>query len=616
MRQTREPAANERRDEAITPERRPSAHADHIRPDPNWSSHPSLISFLTTRRIELPPSFPEDNLTTGVATNEGESSPMELRRRQLEALRTDEFDLLVIGGGITGCGIARDAALRGLRIALVEKDDFASGTSSRSSRLIHGGLRYLEHGFLHLVFEASSERRRLLRLAPHLVRPLEFIWPVYAGARVPQWKLNAGLTLYDALALFRNVGTHRKLSARQIATREPDLRHDGLVGGARYFDAATDDARLTLANAIGAREAGAIVLNHARVRELVVDAGVARGARVEDCLGGGTVDVRARVIVNATGPWSNELQRLGDHGLPASNGVRGSKGVHVALARDRVGNHGALTLLSPNDGRVMFILPSGRQTIVGTTDTFTDAPPDEVRASEADVAYLLSAANTFFPDARLARPDVISAWAGIRPLIAGGAEQPDPGTASREHAIAESGQGIVSITGGKLTTYRVMAAEVVDVVAKRLGKRPTSRPPTRNVALPGGDLAYIEEAIGAAERATADAELANHLVHAYGSRWSAVAASIAAPGGAESIGGLKYTIGEMRYIARIEMAYSIADLLLRRTHLGFETRDHGLESAEQVARGVADIFGWSSTEIAAQLEDYARDVKRIFAIDP
>lgn len=556
----------------------------------------------------------EGLLTTDARTD---ASPLALRSRQLEALRNREFDLLVIGGGITGCGIARDAALRGLRVALVEKDDFASGTSSRSSRLIHGGLRYLEHGFLHLVFEASSERRRLLRLAPHLVRPLEFIWPVYAGARVPQWKLNAGLTLYDALALFRNVGTHRRLTARQLASREPDLRHDGLLGGARYFDAATDDARLTLANAIGARESGAIVVNHAGVRELIVDGGIAHGARVEETLSGAHIEVQASVIVNATGPWSDELQRL-DDSLPGRShaAVRGSKGVHVAVARDRIGNHGALTLLSPNDQRVMFVLPSGRQTIIGTTDTFTDAAPDQVRASEADVAYLLSAANHFFPAAHLTRQDVVSAWAGIRPLIAGAAAEVNPNNASREHAIAESGRGVVSITGGKLTTYRVMSAEVVDVVAQRLGKRATSRPPTRNTPLPGGDLAYIDEAVSAAERATADSELASHLVHAYGSRWPAVAEKIGAPGGADHIAGTRYTLGEMRYIAESELAYTLSDLLLRRTHLGFETRDHGLESAERVARGVADVLGWDRTNIAKQVEGFARDVNRIFAIDP
>lgn len=547
-----------------------------------------------------------------------EESPADIRRRQLETLGREEFDLLVVGGGITGCGIARDAALRGLRVALVEKDDFASGTSSRSSRLIHGGLRYLEHGFLHLVFEASSERRRLLRLAPHLVRPLEFLWPVYAGARVPQWKLAAGLTLYDVLALFRNVGTHRRLSARAIAAREPDLKRDGLVGGARYFDAATDDARLTLANAIGAREAGAVVLNHARVVGLLMDGTVARGARVVDALGDTRIDARARVVVNATGPWSDELNRLGDNAPSASGhaAVRGSKGVHVAVARDRIGNHGALTLLAPNDGRVMFILPSGRQTIIGTTDSFTDAPPDEVRASERDVTYLLDAANAFFPTAHLTREDVVSAWAGIRPLIAGGAEQADPGNASREHAIAESAQGVVSITGGKLTTYRVMAAQVVDVAAARLGHAPTRRPPTRTVALPGGDLAYIEEAIAAAERTTADAELAAHLVRAYGSRWPIAAGAIAAPGGSDRIAGTPYTIGEMRYVAHHELAYTLSDILLRRTHLGFETRDHGVDSAEHVARSVASILGWSAADIEAHVSAYQRDVQRIFAIDP
>jgi len=538
-----------------------------------------------------------------------------LRRQHIATLAREEFDLLVIGGGITGCGIARDAALRGLRVALVEKEDFASGTSSRSSRLVHGGLRYLEHGFLHLVFEASGERRRLLRLAPHLVRPLEFLWPVYAGARVPQWKLSAGLTLYDALALFRNVGTHRRLSVRQIAAREPDLRREGLVGGARYFDAATDDARLTLANAVGAVEAGAVVLNHARVTELLLETETRRGARVHDVIGDAEVAVRAKIIINATGPWSNELQRLdGDATRPAK--VRGSKGVHISVARERLGNHGALTLLAPNDARVMFILPSGRLTIIGTTDTFTDAHPDEVRASERDVEYLLDAANTFFPAAHLTRNDVVSAWAGIRPLIATGALNPNPTNASREHAISQSGNGVVSITGGKLTTYRIMAAEVVDTVAEQLGTHVARRPPTLTVPLPGGDLAFIDEAIAAAERATADPALANHLVRSYGSRWSAVADEIGAPSGGERLAGSPYTIGEMRYAVKHEMGFTLADLLLRRTHLAFETRDHGAQSAERVARGVADLLGWNDQDIAKAVEGYARDAQRVFAIEP
>src|SRR5262245_40316855 len=253
--------------------------------------------------------------------------PAERRARQFEALSNTAFDLLVIGGGITGCGVARDAALRGLRVALVEKDDFASGTSSRSSRLIHGGLRYLEHGHLHLVFEASAERHRLLRLAPHLVRPLEFVWPVYAGARVPRWKLSAGLTLYDALALFRNVAAHKRLDASDVSAIEPALRREGLRGGARYFDAATDDARLTLANAIGALEAGAAVVNHAELRAIQLDNGSVAGASVTDTLSGETLEVRARVIVNAAGPWSDAVQHILEPEHAARPAVRGSKGV-------------------------------------------------------------------------------------------------------------------------------------------------------------------------------------------------------------------------------------------------------------------------------------------------
>src|SRR5688572_7738569 len=244
-----------------------------------------------------------------------DSAPVS-RAARIAALADGDFDLLVIGGGVTGCGVARDAALRGLRVALVEKDDFASGTSSRSSRLVHGGLRYLEHGQLHLVFESSAERRRLLRLAPHLVRPLSFTWPVYDGARVSGWKLAAGLALYDALALFRNVGRHRRLRPADVLAHEPALRQDGLRGGALYYDAATDDARLTLANALGAAAGGVVVANYAEVRGFVARASgrgaqhTADGAIVGDRLGERDVIVRARAIVSATGPWSDTLRQL------------------------------------------------------------------------------------------------------------------------------------------------------------------------------------------------------------------------------------------------------------------------------------------------------------------
>ena len=524
-----------------------------------------------------------------------------------------EFDLLVIGGGITGCGIAREAAARGLSVALVEKSDFASGTSSRSSRLIHGGVRYLEHGQIHLVFESSAERRRLLRLAPHLVRPLAFTWPVYAGARIPRWKLGLGLTAYDVLALFRNVRRHRRLSARGVLAREPRLAPDGLRGGALYYDAATDDARLTLANAIGAAELGATVLNHASVRSFVARDGRIIGARVDDELMGGSVDVRAAVVVNATGPWSDTIRALDPSAAPTATrrAVRGSKGTHIAIRRDRVANHDALTLLSPLDGRVMFVLPAGEFAIVGTTDTFTTSSPDDVRATDEDVSYLLATTNRFFPTANLNAGDVVAAWAGIRPLLP--SSRDTPGAASREHAVTVSAAGLVSISGGKLTTYRVMASDVLRIVFRALGRAfgAEDRAP-----LPGGDISSFEQLLGEISRETNDAALAAHLASAYGSRWRRVWSEITSNGGEmRLVDGFPYTVGELRYGARNEMARTLGDLLIRRTKLAFETRDHGMSIAGRAAEAVAESLDWDAAAQSASVAAYAKEVQRIFSID-
>jgi glycerol-3-phosphate dehydrogenase len=534
------------------------------------------------------------------------------RDEALAALGTRHFDVLVIGGGITGAGIARDAALRGLAVALVERDDFASGTSSRSSRLIHGGVRYLEHGHLRLVFESSQERRRLLRLAPHLVRPLEFTWPVYAGARVPRWKLLAGLTLYDVLALFRNVAPHRRLDAAAVLAREPYLRRDGLVGGARYFDAATNDIRLTLANAIGARAGGAVVVNHAMVHALVREGGRVIGARVQDMLTGRDIGIRARAIVNAAGPWGDEVRRLdAPAGAPA---LRGTKGVHIALPPGRLGNRGALTLLSPGDGRVFFILPGESRTIVGTTDTESAAAPDEVRASREDVSYLLRSASHFFPDACLGERDVIAAWAGIRPLVAA-AFGHGPASASREHAVARGTPGVLSISGGKLTTYRTMATEVVDVVERDLGRRVRSAA-TATVPLPGGAIASLKTELAEADRLVGP-PVGAHLVGAYGDAWRLVWElagqddALAQPVASE----LPYIRAELRYAVEREMACTLSDLLMRRTQVAFESRDHGLSAAADSATLVAPLLGWSTRDVSEKIAEYERDVERVFRIE-
>jgi glycerol-3-phosphate dehydrogenase len=498
----------------------------------------------------------------------------QTRRR----LARQQFDLLIVGGGINGAGIARDAALRGLTVALVERDDFASGTSSRSSRLVHGGVRYLEHGFFHLVFESSRERRVLLKIAPHLVRPLQFTWPVYRGARIPRWKLAAGLWLYDLLAAFRNVARHRSLSAVQVLTAEPKLKRFGLLGGATYFDAATNDARLTIANVMSATTAGAGALNYAEVTSLAFAGGRASGASVRDRLTQEVFNVRASAVVNATGPWTDSISRIEDpSSAPA---VLGTKGVHIAVPAHRVGNRAAVTMLAHADQRVMFVLPGGTHTIIGTTDTETHERPDQVRATRADVQYLLDGANSYFPEAKLTCDDVVCAWAGIRPLIASG-NSGNPAGASRESAITVGPRGVIAVTGGKLTTYRAMSEDVVDAVQKYLG-RPRTSSSTATRQLPGS----------ASRPEEGDGRISERIVDE-----------------------LPYTVNDVLAAADHEFACTIADVLVRRTHLAFETRDHGAGVAPRVAELLAPRLGWNSTDIARQLDDYRAEVARLFTID-
>ncbi len=510
----------------------------------------------------------------------GSSAPgpaLSWRDHARQRLTRDHFDLLIIGGGINGAGIARDAALRGLSVALLERDDFASGTSSRSSRLVHGGVRYLEHGFFHLVFESSRERRILLEIAPHLVRPLQFTWPVYKGARIPKWKLNAGLWLYDLLAAFRNVARHRSLNTAQVLATEPKLKRDGLKGGATYYDAATNDARLTIANVVDAVSAGAAALNYAEVTSLLFERGRVSGASARDRFSQAVFEVRAKSVVNATGPWTDAISRIESPSSRAA--VLGTKGVHIAVPAERVGNRAAITMLAHADQRVMFVLPGATHTIIGTTDTHTDERPDQVRATRADVTYLLDAANAYFPEAKLTSDDVVCAWAGIRPLIASG-NSGDPAGASREHAITVGARGVIAVTGGKLTTYRSMSEEVVDRVQSYLAV-PRTLSNTAARPLPGSAVR------------PASIDWRSQLL----------------------VAGLSYTTADVSDAADHEFACTIADVLVRRTHLAFETRDHGVEIAPRVAEWLAPRLGWSAADISRELDDYRAEVARLFTID-
>jgi glycerol-3-phosphate dehydrogenase len=407
---------------------------------------------------------------------------------------------------------------------------------------------------------------------------LAFTWPIYEGARVGKLKLRAGLFIYDLMAAGRSRG-HFSLDAARTLEREPSLRSQRLSAGAVYYDAATDDARLTLANALAARQHGALIVNHASVKSIVRDG--ADGIRATVVRESSSEELRARVAVNATGIWQNDFSSDS-----RASRLRGSKGTHIAVPRERIGNREALTLISPVDGRVMFCLPAGAQTIIGTTDIWTTESPEEVRASQGEVSYLLESANHYFPAANISVSDVVSAWAGIRPL-ASRAKSANPTSISREHSIAVDDLGVINVTGGKLTTYRSMAAEVVNAAEKALGRKPAPSP-TDWVLLPGG-----EREVGVTKLQNGNSDLAAPLVS-----------------------GLPYTGADLVYGVKEEMAATLADLLIRRTHLAFETRDHGIDASARAAEIVAPVLGWSEDVKRARLRAYRSDVERMFTIAP
>jgi len=538
------------------------------------------------------------------------------REHLLRRLREESFDLVVVGGGITGAAIARDAARRGYRTALVEARDFGEGTSSRSSRLVHGGLRYLEQLELDLVFEASQERRTLLRLAPHMVRPLEFLFPLYEDGRVGKVKLDAGMWLYDALSLFRNIERHQMLGTDELEEREPRLRRDGLLGGARYFDAQVDDARLVLVTATSAAEAGAAVANRLEVTEVERRDGVVCGVRVRDLAGGGadpaaaSWSIPARVVVSATGPWTDLTRRMAGGGEPAL--MRPTRGTHIQVPRDRVGHRHALIFESPVDRRIMFVLPWGPDlTIVGTTDVDFEGPPEEVRPTAEDVRYLLDSANRLFPGAGLGPRDVVGAWAGIRPLVAEG-EAGSEEEVSRDFTIREGPPGLLTIAGGKLTSHRNMAEKLVDraggLLEDRFGVEADRQCDTARVPLPGGDFEDLEtlreELSGRADAYRLPPSSVERLAAAHGTRAGRVLDLLEErPALREPLAeDLPYVAAEAVWSARREMVVHLDDVLFRRTRLALETDAALPEVFHRTARLVGGELGWSADRVEREVE--------------
>ncbi|MBI4576721.1 MAG: glycerol-3-phosphate dehydrogenase/oxidase [Planctomycetes bacterium] len=537
---------------------------------------------------------------------------MEERGHMVQWMREQPLDCLVIGGGITGAGIALDAALRGFSVALLERSDFGSGTSGASSKLIHGGLRYLEQARLGLVLEGVRERSALLRNAPHRVRRLPFLVPVYEGAPRGRLALEAGLVLYDGMALLRAPGLHRPLGAASLRALEPSLVPAGLRGGALFWDCATDDARLTLEVVRAATEAGALAANHLRVRSLMVEKGRVTGVIARDELGGSTFPLDARVVVNATGPWVDEVRRA----LPSAPGplLRPSRGSHVVLPRSRLALRHAVVMRSPRDGRVTFAIPWGEATLVGTTEVEHEGSADGVVPTGAEVDYLLEVVARHFPTSGVGRDDVLSAWSGLRPLLGAGA----PGglsAASREFVVEESREGLLTVAGGKLTGYRLMAERTVDRLASTLRwqfRRKARRGcTTRHAVLMSPDDVMVTKAPERYyDRLAHDLGLspdtARHLLATYMRRHHPIATAVREDGSLARrlVEGLPYIEAEVKAWCGEEMCASLADALRRRTHIFQKAPDQGLEAAARVATLMAAELGWDADRREAELGAY------------
>ncbi|MFI6363488.1 glycerol-3-phosphate dehydrogenase/oxidase [Nocardia sp. NPDC050630] len=524
----------------------------------------------------------------------------EQRATAWERFGKDHFDVVVVGGGVVGSGIALDAATRGLKVALVEARDLASGTSSRSSKMFHGGLRYLEQLEFGLVREALRERElALARLAPHLVKPLRFLYPLTRrGWERPY--VAAGLMLYDTMGGAKSVPGQHHLTRHGALRLAPGLRPDSLIGGVSYYDTVVDDARHTMTVARTAAHYGAVIRTSTQVVGFLREADRVVGVKVRDSEDGRTGEIRGHVVINATGVWTDEIQAL-SHNRGRFH-VRASKGVHIVVPRDRIVSDAAIILRTATS--VLFVIPWGAHWIIGTTDTEWNLDLAHPAATKADIEYLLDRVNQVLVTP-LTPADIDGVYAGLRPLLAG--ESDSTSKLSREHAVARVAPGLVGIAGGKYTTYRVMAYDAVDEAAQDIPAR-VSPSITEKVPLLGADgyFALINQTVHLAEAYGVHPYRVKHLLDRYGSLIDEVVAM--ADGKPELLQPImdapSYLQVEAVYAAAAEGALHLDDILARRTRISIEYSHRGANCAEQVARLVAPILGWDDEEIDREVSTY------------
>ncbi len=530
------------------------------------------------------------------------------RPKNLKNLKDYTFDLVVIGGGIIGAGVARDAASRGMSVALIEANDFASGTSSKSSKLIHGGIRYLENLEFKLVFEALSERSILMEMAPHLVHPLRFVLPVYEDSRVGMFKLGLGMMLYDVLALFRTPETHRRLSFDETLQHLPLLQKNKLVGSFSYSDAYMDDDRLVIETLRSAARQGVVCANHVKAigAEFTAESKKIRGVKVVDQLSGEKWTIMGRHVVSSVGVWTDEVGPLFFKNWEKM--LRPSKGIHITLPRERLQLHDAVVMPADRENRIVFGIPRHEMTIVGTTDTEYSGSLDDVTASKADVDYLLGVTKEYFPDAAISRADIIGSYAGIRPLIRDNAE--GVGKTSREHQILSNSTGVTFVSGGKYTTYRLISEHVVKKVLSQFPVEDQVRFNHSNTKIPLNPMVTehsYDEALESVERWSKTFRLSlqetKKLVERHG--FEAV----------EIIKTFKHsTFGlwelEAMQAMHESMCVNLVDFYFRRYPLYLSHPDHGVALLERLANVFAQELHWNSEEKLRQKNLVLMQIKK------